>query len=146
MGFPTGDNPEVVTALAEFIADPKPYPIGSDPALDLRSIAAELRLLPVWLDMGGCYGIRPCGAVASFAWDEEHEARTETDERIRNMVYHRAGLKFPALAVLSPRRPADAIVCESCGGTGRCLGLSADLAARIVCYCGGLGWLPPSRP
>jgi hypothetical protein len=139
------DIPEIATALAAFIADPKPYSILSDPPLDLRVLAAQIRLLPVVLDMGGCFGLRPSGEVASFAWDEPRQARVENDERIRNMVYHRAALKYPALAPLVPRRPPDAMVCSHCGGSGRCSGLPDRLAESVTCYCGGLGWLPASN-
>jgi hypothetical protein len=136
--------PEIASALAEFIADPEPYTIGSNPPLDLRVIAAEFRLLPAVLDMGGCTGLRPSGEVAYFLWDEPAQVRTETDERLRNMAYHRAALKYPVLAPLAPRRAPDAVVCSHCAGSGRCPGLPERLADDVVCYCGGLGWLPGS--
>jgi len=136
-----GDFPEIAAALAEFVAAPEPYTIGFDQPLDLRAIAAEVRLLPAMLDMGGCLGLRPSGAVASFFWDEPRQLRTETDERIRNLAYHQASLKYPQLAPLVPRRPPDAVVCSYCGGSGRCSGFPDRLADSVVCYCGGLGWL-----
>ena len=111
--------PEIATALAEFVTAPQPYTIGFDPPLDLRAIAAEVRLLPAMLDMGGCLGLRPSGEVASFLWDEPRHLRAETDERIRNLAYHQASLKYPRLAPLVPRRPADAVVCSYCGGSDR---------------------------
>jgi hypothetical protein len=140
------DIPEIAAALAAFIADPEPYTIRFDPPLDLRAIAAELQLLPASLDMGGCLGLRPSGEVAGFLWDEPHALRTDWDHRIRNMVYYQASLKYPSLTPLVPSRPADALVCPSCGGSGRCSGLPPDLADKIVCYCGGLGWLPNDSP
>jgi len=138
------DIPEIVKALAEFVANPEPYTIGFDPPLDMRAIAAELRLLPAVLDMGGCMGLRPSGEVAYFLWDEPGQVRTETGERLRNMTYHRAALNYPLLAPLVPRRPPDAVVCSHCGGSGRFSGLPDQLADRVVCNCGGLGWLPGS--
>jgi hypothetical protein len=134
--------PEIVTALAEFVAAPEPYIIGFDPPLDLRAIAGEMQLLPAVLDMGGCLGLRPSGAVASFLWDEPHVLRPEWDARIRNMAYYQASLKYPALAPLVPRRPANAVPCLHGGGSGRCSGLPVPIAGGVVCYCGGLGWLP----
>ncbi len=105
--------------LAAFIADPQPYPILSDPPLDLRLIAAEAELLPVVLDVGGCYGLRPSGEVMSFLWDEPQLLRAEADARIRNLVYYQASLKYPALAPLVPCRPVDAVLCFYCGGSGQ---------------------------
>jgi hypothetical protein len=39
-------------------------------------------------------------------------------------------------------RPADAKTCPSCGGNRAVSGLPEALAGRIVCQCGGSGWLP----
>jgi hypothetical protein len=136
------DIPEIVAALAEFVTASEPYIIGFDPPLDLRAIAAAVRLLPAVLDVAGCLGLRRSGAVASFRWDEPYVLRPEWDARIRNMAYHQASLKYPALALLVPRRPANAVPCLHCGASGRCSGLPARLADGVVCYCGGLGWLP----
>jgi hypothetical protein len=53
--------------------------------------------------------------------------------------------KYPELAVLIPARPHDAPDCHFCKGTGR-EPMSEQLKLEnIVCYCGGLGWLPPSE-
>jgi hypothetical protein len=142
MGFGEQEIPEIVAALVAFIADPEPYTIGFDPPLNLRAIAAELQLLPACLDMGGCLGLRPSGEVASFVWDEPRLLRADWDERTRNMVYYHASLKYPTLAHLVPCRPSDAVVCSFCGGSGRCNELGEKLADHLVCYCGGLGWLP----
>jgi hypothetical protein len=136
------DIPEIAAALAAFVADPDPLVIGSDPPLDLRATAAQLRLLPAVLDMGGCYGLRPSGEVVSFLWDEPEQIRTETDDRIRNVAYCQAARKYPVLASIVPRRPPDAVLCAQCGGSGRCAGVPDRVAQSVVCYCGGLGWLP----
>jgi hypothetical protein len=136
------DIPEIVTALAEFAAAEEPYIIGCDPPLDLRAVAAELQLLPAMLDMGGCLSLRPSGEVASLLWGEPHRLRAEPDERIRNLAYYQASLKYPALTRLVPCRPPDAVVYPHCGGSGRCDWLPDRLADGVVCYCGGLGWLP----
>lgn len=131
--------PEIASALAEFIINPEPYSVGLEPAVNLRAIAAELQILPVCLDMGGCLGLLASGEVASFLWDEPHLLRPESNARIRNIVFYRAGLKYPALVGLVPDRPLDAVKCPSCGGLGRCSDLPASLVDRVVCSCGGLG-------
>ena len=134
--------PEITSALAAFTSDPTPYVLSGD-ELELRKLAAELQLLPVILDMGGCLGLRPNGDVMSFVWDEPRHLRPERDPRICNTVYYRASVKYPELAALAPKRPATAIDCPHCDGTGSVSWLpNADLANTIVCYCGGLGWLP----
>lgn len=136
------DIPEIVAALAAFIADPDPYTINFDPPLDLRAIAADRQLLPAMLDMGGCLGLRPSGEVASFLWDEPRLLRVEVEARIRNLAYYQASLRYPTLVPLVPRRPTDAVVCSYCSGSGRCSEFPFELADRFVCYCGGIGWLP----
>ena len=93
------------------------------------------------LDMGGCLGLKPSGEVAGFTWDEPHRLATTTEPHMRNLVYYQASLKYPALAQLAPHRPADAIVCPSCGGSGKLIGLPERLASHVICECGGLGWI-----
>jgi hypothetical protein len=94
------------------------------------------------LDGGGCLGVHPSGEVASFLWDEPDLLRAEHDQRIINIAYFQASLKYPALAALVPLRPTDALACPFCDGSGKCLDPRANLVDLVVCYCGGLGWLP----
>src|SRR5690348_6387084 len=114
------DIPEIAITLAAFIADPEPYIIRFEPPLNLRNHAAEVLLLPVTLDMGGCIGLRPSGEVAYFLWDDPKLLIAECEERVRNSAYYQASLKYPMLAPLVPRRPSDAVVCTHCNGSGRC--------------------------
>lgn len=138
-------DPKILITLAEFVADQKPCLIGSDPPLNLRTLASELRFLPVMLDGGGCVGLLLSGEAASFLWNEPRFLRAELDPRIRNMTRFQASLKYPALASLAPIRPIDAKTCEPCGGTGQCLELPLKFAEHLICYCGGLGWLPANN-
>ena len=69
----------IETVFAAFVADSNPYILFPDSPLDLRELAAASRLLPVCLDMGGCYGLRLDGEVVSFAWDEPDQIRVEHD-------------------------------------------------------------------
>jgi hypothetical protein len=136
------DVPTIESVLAQFVVDPEPYVLFPESPLDMRALAARLKLLPVMLDMGGCYGLMPDGKVASFCWDDPQQVRIEHDERIRNMVLFQASIRYPLLVCLNPKRPASASTCTHCGGTGMVPGLPLHLGRRIVCYCGGLGWLP----
>jgi hypothetical protein len=45
---------------------------------------------------------------------------------------------YPELAVIRPVRPANAVPCTSCDGTGR----RPEWPANVLCGCGGLGWRP----
>ena len=134
--------PEIVAAFDAFVVAAEPYTMGFEPPLDLRAVAGELGLLPALLDMGGCLGLLKNGEVASFLWDEPATLRLESDPRIRNLAYFQASLKYLVLTPLVPQRPIDALTCSHCSGSGKWPGLNAKWADRIVCYCGGLGWLP----
>jgi|GEM_PF-1594467 hypothetical protein len=64
------------------------------------------------------------------------------DARLRNVVWHQAAMRYPRLRYLDPiRRPAD-YDCPSCAGTGRVRGLPPRAEDKLICTCGGLGWLP----
>jgi hypothetical protein len=133
---------KINAALNLYVTNPEPNMINSDPSIDLRKLAGELNLLPMSLDFGGCYGIRPNGDIFSFTWDEPYDLRPENDTRICNSVLFQGSKKYPELAALAPSRPPSAVVCNHCDGTGidpYAIKLNTD---AIVCYCGGLGWLP----
>ena len=122
------------TLLAEYLADSSPDP------LDLRSVVAKFDALPLTLDMGGCLAIRADGEIISFQWDEPHDARVEQNAHWRNVALYQGSLKYPELSPLVPPRPTDARPCEHCAGVAA---IRAQGIKNIVCYCGGLGWLPP---
>jgi hypothetical protein len=128
--------------FAAYVTDPEPHVVKFDPPINMRELAAQLRLLPVVLDMGGCYCLQSDGEIFAFTWDEPHKLILETDPRIRNLVLFQAAKKFPALKPLIPPRPATAHDCDSCKGAGVASGFPPELAKDIVCFCGGLGWIP----
>jgi hypothetical protein len=106
--------------------------------VDPRKYAKELNILPVILDMGGLFGLRPNGEVVSVVWDDLSSLKVERDERICNIVLFSASQKFVGLESLLPTRSDKAITCTHCNGTGQ-LQPPYDF---VVCYCGGLGWFP----
>ena len=132
-------EPNIESAVAErlraFLADTAPDPLG------LRAVVEKFGSLPLILDMGGCYALRTDGEVVSFAWDEPHGLMVVDDERLRNVALHQGSLKYPELKALVPSRPSGAIDCSSCGGTGT-TSLGARSVASVICFCGGLGWIP----
>jgi hypothetical protein len=125
---------------------------GPDP-LNLRSLANEQRVLPLVWDMGGVFGINADGDVISFSFnvdtknivafplDRTAQPRIESDLRIRNNVLFGGSKKYPELEGLI-ERPKDVRICPDCGGTGINSYAQKLNEESIVCYCGGLGWIP----
>ena len=132
----------IETTWAAYISNPEPHIVKFDSPLNMRVLAAQLSVLPVRLDMGGVMALRLDGEVVCFTWEEPDRLELESDVRIRNLVFFQAARKFPELKPLVPSRPADARECETCRGTGTVTGLTDELATAVVCFCGGLGWLP----
>jgi len=144
MSITPASSEKIEATLQEFVANPEPFLMKLDEPLDLRKVAAELNVLPMFWDFGGCYAIRPDGEIVSFVWDEPYKLEPENDSRICNLVLFQGVKKYPELSELVPPRPSDAEDCSHCGGTGveptnAKLGFDEE---RIVCYRGGLGWLP----
>jgi hypothetical protein len=134
---------KIEARLEEFISDPSPCVAKFDEPIDVRKVAAELRILPLIFEMGGCYALRSNGEVVSFSWDDPYNVEVENDARIRNSALFQGSQKYPELSELVPPRPQDARDCSYCKGTGIVQGLPPDFPMeRIVCYCGGLGWVP----
>lgn len=133
----SNEHSKLITGLInEFIADPSP---GQN---DLRRLAADKQVLPLFLDSGGILTINGSGEILSFLWEDTSCPRVENDPRIRNLALFQGSRKFPKLKDLVPVKPNNAQVCQDCGGTGIYHAIKKIDADNIVCYCGGLGWLP----
>lgn len=105
-----------------------------------RKYVEEEGLLPLYSDMGGFYGLTRSRQIVECEWDSAEEPSIVTDPRVINLALFQGAILYPALRSLLPSRPGNAVVCETCNGTGR-----VDLPQHIrniVCYCGGAGWLP----
>lgn len=126
----------IARLLKEFLAESTPDPN------DLRRVAAGANALPLFIDMGGIYAINAGGEIISFSWDNLELPREESDLRILNIVLFQGSKKYPELRSLIPKRPADALICPHCQGTGIESFSAAHNIAGVVCFCGGLGWLP----
>lgn len=121
--------------IQDYITDATPDPHN------LRQLAAEKKVLPLLLDFGGMCAINSDGDILTFIWDDTERPQLESDPRIRNIALFQGSKKYPELTGLIVK-PDDARVCSSCGGSG-IEPYSAKLNIdNIVCYCGGLGWLP----
>lgn len=126
--------------IRKLIAD---YIIGSAPdPNNVRQLVAQKKVLPLVLDMGGVVTLDPGGHILSFLWDDTEHPRLESDPRIRNVALFQGSKKYPELKDLLPAKPDDARICPSCGGTGIDPAAAKLDVDNIVCYCGGLGWIP----
>lgn len=136
MKISTEQSALITKLIKSFISDSAPDPTN------LQQLVAEKQVLPLFLDFGGMCAINPSGDILSFLWDDTEHPLMESDPRIRNLALFQGSKKYPALKSLVPKKPEDARVCWGCGGTGidpYAVKLNSD---AIVCYCGGLGWIP----
>jgi len=118
---------------------------GPDSLVDLGRVVSKLNALPLMLDMGGALAIRPDGQIISFCWDKEEDYQVENDRRICNIALFAGSKKYPELKQLIPSKSQDDVECPHCKGTG-IDPFSVELGVdNIVCYCGGLGWIPKER-
>ena len=106
--------------------------------------AAKSCVLPLCADWSGYHGIREDASVVFVPYDAPRDVQPETDARIRNMVLFQGALRYPELSVWVPRRGEDDETCPACGGSG-VEPSSARLGLQnVICFCGGLGWIPKS--
>jgi hypothetical protein len=114
----------------------------SSAATSLRNIASELNALPVYLDGGGGLALKPNGGIVEFSWEHPKDAQPIDDLRVVNIALFQGSKKYPELKSLIPLRPPNATVCPYCQGTGYPTSASGSNVENIVCYCGGVGWIP----
>jgi hypothetical protein len=127
------------TRIAGLIED---FVKGSETySLNLRQLAAAKNVLPLVWDMGGVFTINPSGEIVSFAWGQWDDPRIESDLRLRNNALFGGSKKYPELESLIAK-PETARVCPYCQGTGIDSYAEKLNADAIICYCGGLGWVP----
>jgi hypothetical protein len=69
-----------------------------------------------------------------------------TDPRLRAITLYEASRRYPELQHLKPVRAAEDRTCPGCQGTGQVPGIAPEMQAKIVCWCGGLGWVPAGTP
>ena len=139
MEIATELSEQITSRLAEFINNPSN-------AADLRDYSQQVDALMLFLDMGGFYAIRPNGEIISCEWDSETlTPRVEDDMRIRNIALFQGSKKYPELKALIPSRTDDDRECSYCLGKGILPFVAEYNLTNVVCYCGGLGWLPKEQ-
>jgi hypothetical protein len=129
--------------IEEYIAPEGPLFADIEKTIDLRAIARSLNVLPVLLDWSGAFAVDPDCQVIKFFYETPGDPIRETDARIINTVLFAAANTYPNLKELAPVRSVNSIVCPACAGAG--VVNDPDLrhiSPPILCYCGGLGWIP----
>lgn len=114
--------------------------------------AAQLGAFPVLYDLWAIVLLRPDGAVYDF--DTQDDSVRELGEGVeRWMALRRIArrLALPALLELLPERPAGAVDCGTCGGTGYREVSTPDGGTFLADFetpvplpcpaCGSLGWV-----
>jgi hypothetical protein len=130
---------QVEMTLAGFLVD------STSICAHARGRAGRAYALPLCFEWTAFMALRLDGRVVSVPYeDEPGEIEVIEDERLRNLGLFQGTKRHPDLAFLIPRRPADAVDCPDCGGTGKLTFPSGSehLSERILCSCGGVGWLP----
>jgi hypothetical protein len=126
---------QIAVRLQEYMANPE------HDALNLRQLAARFEALPLCVDWEKCWALRPDGQVVVFMHEgEDPQLRAEEDTRMKNVALFQGSLTYPEIQSLVPDRPADASDCPFCAAKG--LDNAHLESQNIICYCGGLGWVP----
>ena len=72
---------------------------------DMRDIAAQLRALPLYADMGGCIALRPDGEVLLVEWDGPMKGARHVLDAVWSEYVLRSGAgRYPKLAEVWRRR------------------------------------------
>jgi hypothetical protein len=114
---------------------------ASDP-IQLRRLVAQEKVLPLCWDMGGVIVINTDGDILSYSWDDTLQPEVVHDSRVRNVALLQGSVRHPELKDLLSPKPSDAQTCSYCGGTGIAPYAVNTTERNILCYCGGLGWVP----
>lgn len=111
-------------------------------AHEFRRVASELAILPITDDWNREFGLRLSdGKVVSFNRIEPFDLQVVTVPNAELALLGHAWTQFPELAPLVPARPAEAMDCPACGGSG--IMRHGQRHSGFSCYCGGLGWSLP---
>lgn len=117
------------------------YVAADEPdAETLQEAATVHRFLPLYVGWVRLLGITPDEEIVE--WDPEGARpgiTPGTNPYFRRLALAQGAIRYAQLAHLLPPRPADAETCEHCGGNG------APADPRLICECGGLGWVVPGE-
>lgn len=111
---------------------------------DAKSITEQKDLIPIEQTLDGWFCLLRDGRVAhvnSVGTDRECVAA----QALRVALAGSLARRFPLATWFLPRGDTAAL-CPACGGTGAVTGIPDDVQTRIMCSCGGLGWVPVCSP
>jgi hypothetical protein len=121
--------------IAEFLSADDPEFEWTKPAVRAH------RFLPLYIGWLAVLGIRPDGSFVRWNHEDDRSGVTpESHADLQRMAICYGARKYPELRALLPERPAAALTCSACGGTGEVGG-----NPRLVCQCGGTGWIIPGE-
>ena len=130
---------QIETRIAEFIVD------SSSVHAHAFAAIARVQALPLYFEWTAFMALRRDGQIVWVPYDDEPgEVEIVREERLRNLGLFKGTRLHRQLYFLFPRRPPRAIDCPDCRGTGKVIapGMSQKLADKLICSCGGIGWLP----
>lgn len=90
--------------------------------------------LPLYVGWTETLGIRADGVMVRWSTEDEWPGCRESSPWLKQLHC------YPDLQGLHPKRPSDAMTCDTCHGTGR-LDLPPELS-NVRCKCAGLGSIP----
>jgi hypothetical protein len=112
-----------------------------------HKIASEHHALPLFRGRDGYIALALTGEILEFEWRRFDEPMPLFGARGR--VYGAlvvGATKYPELAQLLPVRQPDDEICEHCGGSGRHPLAIEHKDERVICECGGLGFVSRRLP
>ncbi len=110
-----------------------------------HEILTKHRALPLFRGAEGYLAIDLSGEIVEFEWGRPDEPLPTLFGRAYGVLVIGA-LKYPALATLLPARQPGDVPCIECGGSGEHPMLRETGDSRIICECGGLGFVPIKKP
>ncbi len=113
----------------------------------VRDVAEKDRVIPILIDWGGFHALGLDGQVYVYLFDDNFylagaQGKIEPLQRYRNTVYYLASKKYPELNHLNPVRQDTDRTCPFCDGSGIVDDIPDSIRNNVLCYCGGLGWIP----
>ncbi|MBX3143498.1 MAG: hypothetical protein KF813_07070 [Trueperaceae bacterium] len=130
------DDVDIATTIDQLIDEYQPDPRHS---AWMRAWSQRERALPVAFAMSSVIGMRRDGTVVGTSDGSERDTTEETSGVAHLAATIGAAQRYPELATLGPRRPADARDCPECAVLKR----DGDQGCPV---CWQLGWSPPSPP
>jgi hypothetical protein len=127
--------PEVIrVAMEAVLADLERHWPGR---ADVVALARQHGVVPEWLSDDAFAGINFDGRVVFVEFAPPHAVIPVREDSMRRGTLNEVATRYPSLQDFKPERPADAVACAMCQGSG--------VIEEGRCLCFGLGWWLPKR-